>query len=196
MNSINTKQKILYPLAVSFVLINGVVSYPTSGFSLTATDEHSNVFQQNAYRNSHETYIIPAINSQKNKAVKYSSSNKDDVYTIDDSKVAVLRKIDRIKHLTNNWNGYGAKPFDDEVIKKAENMAVLLSYTPEVYPTANGTLQFEYHKSDGAYLEFEVSENNAVPVYIENKEGSEKEFEVTDNSYEELNKIVKAFYEC
>jgi hypothetical protein len=72
------------------------------------------------------------------------------------------RKIngaDRIKSyliFTNDWNGYGAKPFSKKLIEKCLKFySKIEKYNPEVFPTGRSTVQFEFRDGE-RYLEFEV----------------------------------------
>lgn len=66
-----------------------------------------------------------------------------------------------------------------------------LPVLPEIFPVADGSVQFEYKKSDGSYLEFDISENEIIEyrVYPDGKE-IERTID-NDNISEE----VKNFYE-
>ncbi len=62
-----------------------------------------------------------------------------------------LMKLDSFKELENDWNGYGAEPFNEEHIEKVKFLVSLLKIQPEIYPTARNSIQLEYGE-----LEYEI----------------------------------------
>ena len=70
-----------------------------------------------------------------------------------------IDKLRSFLKLKDNWNDYGAKPFNKELIDKCINLinSLNLSSQPDVFPTGMSTIQFEYEKSDGNYLEIEIN---------------------------------------
>lgn len=120
------------------------------------------------------------------KEIRYSKLEK---YIYDCKKqFDVLFKISELK---DNWNNNGAKKFSDKLIVKCYSVLNELPVLPEIFPVADGSIQFEYEKDDGSYLEFDIFENEV------------SEFIVYPNSMEieqiiEKDKIaeeVKNFYE-
>lgn len=80
-----------------------------------------------------------------------------DGFTLCDSlaKLTSIRKLTSVK----NWNQYGADPIPDKVFDKTRDILLRLINQPFIAPTANDSIQLEYHNDDGAYLEFEVFED-------------------------------------
>jgi len=79
------------------------------------------------------------------------------------SKLEVLGELDSLRHLPENWNGYGADPIDPKVIDSAEQFIASLPGTtiaaPKVVPMTRGRLQFEWHRGNRSLeLEFETPE--------------------------------------
>lgn len=102
-----------------------------------------------------------------------------------------MNPFEEISLLKNNWNDNGAKSFSKELVKKAESIFNNLYIKPFVYPTATNKIQFEYHKTNGEYLEFEISETN-IELYIVDDTG--KEFEKELINEQEVYKYVSYFY--
>ena len=67
-----------------------------------------------------------------------------------------LEKIQDISELKDDWNGNGASAFKDTLIQKMKYLILRLNVQPEIFPTARGSIQFEYEKETGEYLEFEL----------------------------------------
>lgn len=102
-----------------------------------------------------------------------------------------LKKLEQMKLLEDNWNGYGAKIIDNELIEKCKNVIKNLTFQPEIFPTGRESIQLEYELENGQYLEFEVS-NNSIDVLEIDINGEEKEYK-TD--FKHINRIVREFYE-
>lgn len=99
-------------------------------------------------------------------------------------------RLDELASYKANWNGNGADSFPPELINKCKSIVNVLCRQPEIYPTAIDAIQFEYNKSDGSYIEFEVYLDRAN-VY--RKDGSGNGHTKTIN-LSEIKKEVDAFY--
>lgn len=80
----------------------------------------------------------------------------------------IIGKIEYIKSLKNNWNGYGTKPISESIINKALKLIKELKPIPEVFPTGRGSIQFEWEK-DSLYLEMEILEDKIKIFNMANK---------------------------
>lgn len=76
------------------------------------------------------------------------------------------KRIDEISHLKENWNGNGAQAFSTELLEKVHNLVSSLNKQPFISPTARESIQLEYEKDNGDYLEFEVFENGIVTKFF------------------------------
>ena len=72
-----------------------------------------------------------------------------------------LEKLEEFKKLEFNWNGNNAEPFSEALIEKAKSVLFSLRVQPEIFPTARKSIQFEYEKDNGDYLEIEIFEGFA-----------------------------------
>lgn len=75
-------------------------------------------------------------------------------------KSDAMLQLDEIEKLPYNWNENNAEPFSKKLIDKCRGIISNLTVIPRIYPAANNSIQFEYYKSDGELLEFNVFENN------------------------------------
>ncbi len=113
--------------------------------------------------------------------------------TKSDNKMAKnLTKLDKITTLSKNWNEYNAEPFSKSLITHAKNLIRKLYIQPEIFPTAIGSLQIEYEKDNGDYLEIQVTEEFNCEVYMI-KDKKEYCFNVI-NTPTEINKLVNNFH--
>lgn len=94
--------------------------------------------------------------------------------------------LDEISKLKDNWNNNGAKAFSAKHIKICRDILNSLTIEPFVSPTACDSIQFEYEKDNGDYLEFEIYEDR-IEVYEEKENQEPKDWVMSNDKY--LNKI-------
>lgn len=112
----------------------------------------------------------------------------------DEQKICNLVKLNKIASLKNDWNEKGAKAFSEEFIKNVRCIVTALKIQPELFPTANSSIQIEYGNDKGAYLEIELIDSDKAEVFTVDEYGNESYSEV-DANVEEINKVVNRFYE-
>ena len=120
-------------------------------------------------------------------------SNVKDAKSAQDCKAHNMEKLDKIAALQNDWNGYGAEPLSPQVIEKTRSLIQGLVIQPEIFPTAAGSIQMEYEKDNGDYLEFQISDNSQWSAYMILR-GKETEM-LIQPTLEDVNKAVGAFNE-
>ena len=76
-----------------------------------------------------------------------------------------LEKLDKIAEFTADWNNNGAEPFSKRLIARVRRLLLQLHIQPFLAPTARHTIQIEYDRDDGAYLEFEIHKRNPSKLY-------------------------------
>ena len=103
-----------------------------------------------------------------------------------------IKKLNRFSSFKENWDGYGAEPLPEELIASAGELIKKLLIQPEIFPTADGTIQFEYEKENGDYLEFQFTGNGTCEVF-RRIHGIEEYFNAPDNC-NSINAISEAFY--
>ena len=102
-----------------------------------------------------------------------------------------LNIIKNIQNFKENWNGYDSKKIPKEVCDfSAYIIKNLGNYQPKVFPTGRESIQFEYEKENGEYLEFEIYSSKRIEMFriLENKEEIEKNIDL-----DQLEEIVKEF---
>lgn len=70
-----------------------------------------------------------------------------------------LSTLSSFSSLEKGWDGYRADPLDKRLIEFSRALVSSLPQDrqPDIFPTPRGTIQFEYEKNNGRYLEIEVS---------------------------------------
>ena len=141
------------------------------------------------------TAIYSEINSQgiTNRDIAYNGSitYSGSVSMYDSVNLKGIMKLESFLNLSAGWNGYGALPFLPEYIRKAANILADIPNKGEVFPLADGRVQFEFDKADGSYLELEINADDSVNVYGIRSDKTEYESTVKT---EEVVRIVTDFY--
>ena len=137
------------------------------------------------------------ITTQSSEFYAYNSGNNIISYFTEDYMSSnMLReslvRLDEIKNLEYNWNGYGAEPFSASMISQIEKIIRNLSKQPEIYPTAQSSIQLEYNNENGDYLEFEIFDNGVINQFLLKSNGeSISQKRIPKNT---LNKVIESFY--
>ena len=104
---------------------------------------------------------------------------------------SIYSRLEEIKHLPNNWNGYGASIIDNNIIESA---GFFLSFIPSdmlenisIFPTANGSIQIECERENNVYCEAEIFQDK-FEIYAEKYEQ-----EIIDESYSNINDAAVSF---
>lgn len=127
--------------------------------------------------------------------IKDEINNLSKIYSENYQLKKKLNNINTIlsfKKFGTNWNENGAEPFSEEIIQKALEFinSANLKFQPNVFPTGRQSIQFEYEKSNGNYLEIEIFEDK-YSVY---SEIDDKEIEYEPLSINEIMKLIDDFY--
>ncbi len=101
-----------------------------------------------------------------------------------------IRRLNSFSNLKQNWNNNNANPFNDKLIYKAFNILTSLNYSPEVFPTGRDSIQFEFEKDNGDYLEFEIFATKILSFSMINDITSEKKL----SRINQINRILNQFY--
>ena len=136
----------------------------------------------NSMRATHSIYYLGAtITESENKISKDSFAFKE---------AANLTLLEAFKHLNENWNGYGAKKFDAAFIENVKQIVLNLDFPPKIYPTGRNSIQLEYEKKNGNYLEFEIYQDGKISsLRIINDEETEKDIDIAN-----MNGYISDFY--
>ena len=113
---------------------------------------------------------------------------------MDDSSMNnLIARLNSFRDLSANWNGNGAPKLSEKLYPIAESIISGLDYSPNIYPTARDSIQFEYEKYP-KYLSFEIFPDDSVKVF---RYYSDEDYstEIVDADLSILNNFLKDFYD-
>ena len=103
---------------------------------------------------------------------------------------ANLRVMNEIAGLKDGWNGNGADAFSSELTNRCSGILRRLEVQPDVFPTGEDSIQFEWEKDDGSYLEMEVFEDGRISMYLQQANGA---WETDEIKSEEIGENLHGF---
>ena len=106
-----------------------------------------------------------------------------------------LKKLKGISDLKDNWNDNNAKKFSPELISIVKNILENIVEQPEIFPTANNSIQMEYELIDNSYLEFEIFEDKIICLEVPQRNYSKYKEQIIPNNIKIINNIVNNFFE-
>ena len=112
---------------------------------------------------------------------------------MNEEKIFNLKKLDQIAYLEDGWNGNTARAFEKQLISMVRRIITALDVQPELFPTACDSVQFEYEKENGAYLEIEINLEDTWEVFEVSSDGQEK-YSSIEADVEAIAKVVNSFY--
>lgn len=132
---------------------------------------------------------VQCYNNVNNCRLSYNSSYVCNTINFSQKLQRNIELINSYKNLDDNWNDYGALRFSELVIDNAISTLYLLRRQPDVFPTGRNSIQFEYEKDNGDYLEFEIFDDHVIAFQATSSEESERQV-----STKEIIKMVSDFY--
>lgn len=85
-----------------------------------------------------------------------------------DKLIENINKINQLSELEFGWDGYNAEPFSNVLLNHCLFLIIRIISQPEIFPTGKKSIQFEYEKENGDYLEFEIFEDRIEVFQILN----------------------------
>lgn len=110
-------------------------------------------------------------------------------------QLSLLAKLERFGSLGHNWDHENGLPIPPEVLQEGERLlssSVLSDYPPELFATGRGSIQFEYERDNGEYLEVEVFPHH-FQVLVEKPVDTYRRF--VANQWQEVADAIRAFHE-
>lgn len=104
-----------------------------------------------------------------------------------------LARLNEVIEFEHNWNGNQAPAFEKDLVNKVINLINALEYQPDVFPTARESIQIEYEKNSGEYLEFEIFMDKINMLYMDQQD---KEIEETlpHDAFQLINEKISDFH--
>lgn len=124
----------------------------------------------------------------------YDNSFNVESIVMSKDKINNLSRLEQFALLEDNWNGNNANAFSKELVEKARILITSLDIQPEIFPTACDSIQIEYEKEDGSYLEIDLNMSDTCEVYEIKDDGSDRTYSISSN-IETVFKVVNGFYE-
>lgn len=103
----------------------------------------------------------------------FAISSKE--FFISKAQTENLKKLQKISELSNNWNGYEAKPISKEVIQEVRTIVSELNYQPEIFPLPDNEIQLEFDGPNQSYMEIVIGTKDLANVFIMDSTGNEVE---------------------
>lgn len=128
------------------------------------------------------TAISAAISSS---STRFNNSERFSLEQLKSNK----RKLETIKNLTPNWNGYEGEQFETGIISMIQDILSDLDYQPQIFPTGRGSIQIEKYINDDNLVEIEVSNGEIFAYQV--KDGEEIEKEISVN---EINELINGLF--
>lgn len=79
-------------------------------------------------------------------------------------RIKMGNRIKEISELKENWNDNGAEPFSKDVLKECRQLLNDLPYPMEIFPVADGSVQFE---NDSGNISFKVYADRLTLFWID-----------------------------
>ena len=98
----------------------------------------------------------------------------------------VIQAIKQIQTLGDDWNENGAKAFTQRFLADVQRLILALPFFPEVFPTANHSIQLEWENSCGDYMEVEIFESGQFHSYLQFANEQESEIAVNNDNIQQL----------
>lgn len=86
-----------------------------------------------------------------------------------------LDALSEISLLENNWDNNGATSFSEQLVARCQSVVERLSIQPDIFPTAQGSIQFEWENEVGDYLEIEFFEDGQNHLALRESDGRWRE---------------------
>jgi hypothetical protein len=106
----------------------------------------------------------------------------------------LIKKIEDIKNLEDNWDGDGAIKFPEKILDKAKKtLRYILEKDielPDVVVPFSGGIQFEYVKGRLAGTEIEITDGNYIVLLCKEDEDISEQINETDSLDEIYNLLI------
>ena len=175
------------------------VSNKVKGYKSDFISSTKNVYIIYPGMRSKKEYITEVYGDNKTSGTAVVETllydNRNHIRFRGNEAIANANRLEEIRALEKDWNGYGACSFSDVLVDKCKRIISQLSHQPTIYPTGRRSIQMQYELADRSYLEFEVFEDKVVCLDVPKRIYSnaiQKEFK--DSEEERIKEYVNQFY--
>lgn len=124
------------------------------------------------------------------------SANTYNMYGVDNLNSEQRENLDILssfKTLEDNWDDCDAIAPKKEIIEIAQKLVKKLQRQPEIFPTPDGGVQFEYDREQNRHLNIEILSEQKVNIFEMFSDRTYKE-EIFDLDVENIKQRVDEFY--
>ncbi len=144
-----------------------------AGLDLVATNSTQTMGQ---FIHSGKECYDSVLASISSSSTRFNNSERFSLEQLRSNK----RKLDSIKKLTSNWNGYEGERFESKLITMIQDIISELDYQPQIFPTGRGSIQIEKYINDDNFVEIEVTNDEIFAYQVKNGKEIEKEISVAE----------------
>lgn len=118
------------------------------------------------------------------------------VQTTDGRRDSNMRKLNRMRGYSPDWDGYGALPFPPGMIDQCERIVATLPVQPIIAPTSRMSIDLLFERPEiKGTRNFEIYEDRLGILYIDNDDyGNAREVFFEGDYMDTILSEVKAFY--
>lgn len=125
--------------------------------------------------------IMAALQTMFHRSVSQNATSPSKQYIEAAMITPGIEKVSSFAELSQGWDGYDAEPIPEAVISQAINVLYELRFTPSIYPTGRGSIQFEHFEDDDNLIEVEIFSDHISCFEV--KQGVETECENVNITY-------------
>ncbi len=106
-----------------------------------------------------------------------------------------LQKLECFRRFNEGWDGYQAVTSSPELVEKLQNIIRLnnLPRQPEIFPISDGSIQLEWEKENGEYLEITATTDDVWEVFQLDVAENEKNGQINADS-SLIKALIERFY--
>lgn len=143
------------------------------------------LLKDNFFKSSLISGFSSSAKSETISSTRFNNSERFSLEKLKNNK----RKLESIKNLGSNWNGYESPEIEEKLISKVLQIISNLEYQPQIFPTGRGSIQIEKHINDENFVEIEISTDEIFAYQMKNGVETEKEI-----STDEINNLISDLY--
>ena len=153
------------------------------------------VWDIDAYKvSSVVSYAMNGLFERLENIFELKSGIKSSAVGYNSEKYEQLEKIYSMAYAKINSLEKNYVKADAALSEKCRGIVMQLASEPFICPTACGSIQFEYEKENGDYLEFEIYEDR-IECYSDTLSGGEEEFHLQGiSATDKMKQMVVDFY--